>query len=170
MANIKLTLPGAPFTGQIVSFTAPCDCTNITDGLVINGKTYTVVDALCQCVTGKGGAWIKGAQLSVLLDVENAKAYLQNAAPPRDVVFSATVTPAWTASGGYYYQDIPIDGITEEDAPCVDILPGTDNDANEVYAEAFCDVIHITTADGSIRVWAKRASVTVYPIQLKVVR
>lgn len=82
MANIKLTLPGEPFTKQIVTFTAPCGCDQVTDGLVINGETYTVCDAMGECVTGKGGAWCAGAQISVVLDCENKKAYIQNAASP----------------------------------------------------------------------------------------
>lgn len=80
MANIKLTPPGEPFSGQIVTFTAPCGCDQVTDGLVINGETYTVCDAMGECVTGKGGAWCAGAQVSVVLDCENKKAYIQNAA------------------------------------------------------------------------------------------
>lgn len=80
MANIKLNLPAEPFTKQIVTFTAPCGCDQVTDGLVINDETYTVCNAMGECVTGKGGAWCKGAQISVVLDCENKKAYIQNAA------------------------------------------------------------------------------------------
>lgn len=80
MANIKLTLPGEPFTKQIVTFTAPCNCDQVTDGLIINGKTYTVCDAMGNTVTGKGGAWCAGATVAVALDVEAKKAYVQNAA------------------------------------------------------------------------------------------
>jgi len=82
MANIKLTLPAEPFSKQIVTFTAPCGCDQVTDGLVINGETYTVCDAMGECVTGKGGAWCAGAQISVVLDCENKKAFIQNAASP----------------------------------------------------------------------------------------
>lgn len=79
MANIKLTLPGAPFTGQIVTFTAPCDCDRVTDGLLIGGQVYTIVDANGQCATGKGGRWVAGASVSVILNVEKKLAYIQNA-------------------------------------------------------------------------------------------
>lgn len=81
MANIKLTLPGEPFTKQIVTFTAPCDCDKVTDGIVINGTTYTICDAMGNKVTGTGGVWCSGAQISVILDCENKKAYLQNGTP-----------------------------------------------------------------------------------------
>ena len=76
--NIKLNLPAEPFSGQIVTFTAPCDCINVTDGLSINGKIYTICDALGKCVTGVGGAWSTGAQVSVILDCTAKKAYIQN--------------------------------------------------------------------------------------------
>lgn len=76
--NIKLNLPAEPFSGQIVTFNAPCDCANVTDGLSINGEIYTVCDAVGKCVTGVGGAWIKGAQVSVVLDCTAKKAYIQN--------------------------------------------------------------------------------------------
>lgn len=81
MANIKLNLPAAPFTGQIVTFPAPCGCDKVTDGLSINGVIYTVVDAMGNCVTGKGGAWSSGALVSVVLDCEGKKAYLQSTTP-----------------------------------------------------------------------------------------
>ena len=78
MANIKLNLSGTPFTGQIVTFPAPCGCNEVTGGLSINGEIYTVVDAMGRCVTGKGGRWVAGAIVSVSLDVEKKRAYIQN--------------------------------------------------------------------------------------------
>lgn len=78
MANIKLNLTAAPFTGQIVTFCAPCSCDAVTEGLVINGEIYTVCDGMGNCVTGSGGYWCEGAAVTVALDVENKKAYLQN--------------------------------------------------------------------------------------------
>lgn len=78
MANIKLDLAAAPFDGQLVTFTAPCACDAVTEGLVINGETYTVCDGMGNCVTGSGGYWCSGAVVSVALDTVNKKAYLQN--------------------------------------------------------------------------------------------
>lgn len=81
MSKVKLTLPGLeiPVTGKQVSFAAPCDCSNV-ECLQIDGVDYTVVDALGNKVTGNptGGVWCSGAEVSVLLDVENQKAYLLN--------------------------------------------------------------------------------------------
>ena len=61
-----------------VNFKAPCDCSAIA-GLIINGEVYDVVDALGNCVIGKGGAWATGALVGVVLDVEEKKAYLLSA-------------------------------------------------------------------------------------------
>lgn len=84
--------------------------------------------------------------------------------------YTATVTTSWTASGDYYYQDIEVTGILEADDPIVDILAGSDNDANKLYSDCICKVLHITTSDNSIRVWATDAISTAFPVQLKVVR
>ena len=79
MSNIRLEIE-EPYNGQFVTFTAPCNCDAITDGLVINDNVYTVVDAMDNCVTTMGGAWIAGAKVSVVLDVNNRKAFIQNSA------------------------------------------------------------------------------------------
>ncbi len=80
MSVIKLTLPlgEVPVNGKQVTFVAPCDCT-VTEALEINGEQYTVVDSLCKCVTGSGGRWAAGATVCVALDVDNKRAFLQNA-------------------------------------------------------------------------------------------
>lgn len=79
MSIVKVTLPGGeiPVNGKQVSFVAPCDCTNV-EGLSIEGEVYTVVDAMGQCVTGKGGAFCAGSVVSVILNVEDKKAFIQN--------------------------------------------------------------------------------------------
>lgn len=86
------------------------------------------------------------------------------------VTYPATVTTTWKTSGSYRYQDITVNGILATDNPVVDIVPGSDNAANVLYAEAICKVFRITTSANSIRVWAKEVITTAFPIQLKVVR
>ena len=76
MAKIKLEFDAEPFTGQIVTFVAPCSCEEVTDGLVINGNTYAIVDAMGAAI--KGSAWCAGALISVSLDVTNRRAFIQN--------------------------------------------------------------------------------------------
>ena len=85
MAKIKLNFEATPFTGQLVTFTAPCDCTEVTDGLVINGNAYTVVDALGNAIMGVS-AWRGGAKVTVALDIENRRAFLQNGAVTTDSI------------------------------------------------------------------------------------
>ena len=79
MGKVKLTLPGMeiPVTGKQVSFEAPCNC-DATECLQIDGVDYTVIDSLGNTVTGIGGVWATGAKITVVLDVENQKAYLLN--------------------------------------------------------------------------------------------
>lgn len=77
--NVVLDLPYAARTGVLVKFTAPCACTSVTGGLVIGAKTYQVVDAMGNVVTGKGGVWETGSIIAVLLDCTNAKAYMTGA-------------------------------------------------------------------------------------------
>ena len=81
MSKVKLTLPGLeiPVTGKQVTFAAPCDC-SIVECIQIDGVDYCVVDAMGNQVTGNptGGVWSAGAKVSVLLDVENRRAFLLN--------------------------------------------------------------------------------------------
>ena len=84
--------------------------------------------------------------------------------------FNANVTATWTASGDYFYQDITVNGILATDNPIVDIKPGSNNADNVAYDKAIGKVFRITTSDNSIRVWAREAIATAFPIQLKVVR
>lgn len=77
--SIVLELPeGGVCDGSMVKFWAPCACANVTGGLVINGKSYTIVDAHCECVAGSGDIWGAGAEISVVIDDTNAHAYIQN--------------------------------------------------------------------------------------------
>ena len=85
MSKVKLTLPlgEIPVTGKQVTFAAPCDC-SVVECLQIDGVDYRVVDALGNQVTGNptGGVWASGSKVSVLLDVENKKAFLLNGNTP----------------------------------------------------------------------------------------
>ena len=102
MSIVKVTLPGGeiPVNGKQVSFVAPCACA-VTDGLQIEGENYTIVDALCNCVTGKGGRWEVGAVVSVILDVDKKLAYLQNGnlAAEQVALAEATATALGLSAG-----------------------------------------------------------------------
>ena len=77
---IVLNTPTGVGSGTTVKFEAPCDCSEVTAGIVINGITYDLVSAADEQVAGIGGAWVAGAQIAVLLDCEDRKAYVVNAA------------------------------------------------------------------------------------------
>lgn len=77
--SIYLELPeGHVCDGTMVKFCAPCSCVEVTGGIVIDGTTYTVVGPMLNCVTGIGGVWDAGAQLSVVIDQTAQRAFLQN--------------------------------------------------------------------------------------------
>lgn len=80
MANIKLELT-EPYNGQFVTFTAPCGCDSVDNGLVINGETYALVDAKGNTKAGVANTWTSGSKVAVVLDVTNKKAYIQNGIP-----------------------------------------------------------------------------------------
>lgn len=81
--SIHLTLPGGHVCdGTMVKFCAPCSCEAVTGGIVIDGETYTVVDSLLNCITGFGGVWDVGAQISVVIDDTNKRAFLNNTSDP----------------------------------------------------------------------------------------
>ena len=76
-----LKIPGAvkAETGLQINFAAPCDCTNLV-ALIVCGKRFEVVDAMGRTVTGMKDFFRSGATISVVLDAENGKAYIQNPA------------------------------------------------------------------------------------------
>lgn len=121
MANIIWTPPEGweEKSGAHVSFKSPCDCSS-AGNLIIGNNAYSIVDACGNVLTGKGGAFVSGAILDVILDCENLKAYLQNSAPADYVVEQGT-SGKWTyrkwASGiGECWGIFSTDGITPSTA------------------------------------------------------
>lgn len=108
MAKIKLNLPlgEGVITGKVVTFTAPCSCTE-TEALHINGVDYTVVDALGKCVTGKYGRWEAGAVVSVILDTEKKFAFLQNGNLMADQVNVSAEVSAAFGTENFSKRDLP---------------------------------------------------------------
>lgn len=88
-------------------------------------------------------------------------------------LYTATVSTSWTedTTNGGYYQTITVSGILESDTPVVDVVLGSDIDANALYIEAWACVTRITTAADSITLWANDTAPTnAFTIQLGVVR
>lgn len=77
MATLTVTLPTGTtvVNGKQVTFRAPCDCTGVS-GIVIDGTTYMLVDATTEQITGH--TFKKDAMVSVIMDTENNKAFVQN--------------------------------------------------------------------------------------------
>ena len=88
----------------------------------------------------------------------------------RTVTLTCTVPVSWTASGSYYSQTVAVAGMLASDNPVADILTGTDNDANKLYAEAWGKVQSIDTLDGAVKLWCTEAPAVAFPVQFKVVR
>ena len=106
MSIIKVTLPPGelPVNGKQVSFKAPCDC-SAAEAIQIEGVNYDVVDSLGNVVIGNpaGGTWVSGAKVSVLLDVDNRKAYLLNGAASLMIVGETDPTEKTAGTLGKHY-------------------------------------------------------------------
>lgn len=85
-------------TGTMLKFKAPCDCTSVTKGLVIDGKTYTIVDSLGSNIIGKGGMWASGALVSALIDKANLRAFIQNSVGFKSEVWTFTLADGTNVS------------------------------------------------------------------------
>ena len=75
--KIKLTVSGRISTGRLVSFVAPCGA-DTAECLTIGGVDYMICNAAGTNAAGTN-AWASGAIVSVILNVEKHKAYIQNA-------------------------------------------------------------------------------------------
>lgn len=81
MSYIKLSLPEGvvPADGVQITFRAPCACSSVS-GVVVEGVTYTLVDAANNNRGGVSNVWASDALVSVLLDMTNKRAFVLNAA------------------------------------------------------------------------------------------
>jgi hypothetical protein len=86
------------------------------------------------------------------------------------LTLTATISTGWTASGGYYYKQMSVPGMLATDNPVADILPGSDNDANKLYVEAWGKVQSGEPMDGAVKLWATEAPITAFPLQFKITR
>lgn len=141
-------------TGTLLKFKAPCDCTAVTGGLVIDGKTYAIVDALRKSVTGTKGTWASGAQVSVLIDKANLFAFIQNRASSSVDAVTAVLGTTWTEQADETFaQTVSVDGVTADktQAIAVDVaLSGTDIDADVAVLEAWGCVNRCDQGDGKL--------------------
>ncbi len=84
-----------------------------------------------------------------------------------------SIDTSWTAdtTNGGYTKTVAVAGILETDTPFVDVVLGDNIETNATALKAWNLVTRITTADGSITLYANGdAPTTAFDIQLKVVR
>lgn len=86
MSVIRLDLYGPVMDGDSTAFRAPCACSSVTglkvyypDGETTKSISFTLVDANGQSITNAKSAFCSGALVTVVFDVTNGKAYIQNA-------------------------------------------------------------------------------------------
>lgn len=87
MAYIKATVSYTIKNGSGVSFKAPCDCSTVdgikvyfpSEGGVPTSKVFIFTDAHGNNLTGIGHLFRKGAIVKVLLNLDEGRAYIQNA-------------------------------------------------------------------------------------------
>ena len=173
MAKIKYTSKCAIYDGMTITLRAPCDCSEV-DGLNVyhqdEVQAYTFRDANGNDLTGVDSLFSEGAYIKAALDSTNGHAYLLNMAA--SVTYTVSVSKSWkTYSSGGYYQTIAVPGILESDNPIADVVLGTNVDTNGAYLNAWAAITRITTADGSITLYANQTSPqSAFTMQLKVVR
>jgi hypothetical protein len=83
--------------------------------------------------------------------------------------YTVDVPTGWT-SGAEFSTTVAVADILATDNPIADIVTGSDVDANAAYLAAWGAVTRITTADGSITLYASAEPSTAFTVQLKVVR
>lgn len=79
---IQLSIPSfvSVETGLHVDFFAPCNCDAVTQ-VSVNGNICDIVDAMGNSISSLGSnVFCAGALVSIVLDIDGHKAYLQNAA------------------------------------------------------------------------------------------
>lgn len=87
------------------------------------------------------------------------------------VLYTATIPVSWTAATTGYTQTVTVSGMTASDVPVVGIVLSSDVDAAKLQSTAFSCVNRITTAAGSITLYAyDTAPVTAMSLQLLTVR
>jgi hypothetical protein len=90
MSKIRIIAHSPIYDGVLLTFKAPCDCTEV-DGLRVYydevtedtnenaSQDFDFADAHGEVLTGLGNLFMEGAYVRVVLDTTNGYAYLQNA-------------------------------------------------------------------------------------------
>lgn len=87
--KLVLTLPSnsSACSGKQITFKAPCNSQAVS-AISVCGVDYSIVNASGEAVCGcSENAWVEGAMVSVVLDTDTNKAYVQNS----NVIYAANV-------------------------------------------------------------------------------
>lgn len=84
--------------------------------------------------------------------------------------YTATVGTTWTERGEMFEQTIPVDGITLNDNPIVDVVLSDDDATSLLEESAYINVHKIITYNNSIMVVSRAATDIEYVVRLKVVK
>ena len=112
MASITLTLPSYETItqGKQVTFKAPCGCKGI-EALIINNENYTLMDASNNTIN-QADVFTKDAMVTVVLDVDKKRAYLQNGVTPHqhsaDDITSGTLPIARGGTGATSLSNVKV--------------------------------------------------------------
>lgn len=121
------------------------------NGLKLGGETVNLVDALKLLTKRTEGT------TQYRLYGEHNKPTPADIGAAVTYRYTATIpTGTWTAvSGGGYYKDITVSGITAAMTPCVGVVQTSDVAASELMVEEFGNIRRIETMAGKIRVYTK---------------
>lgn len=61
----------------MITFKAPCNCEDI-DTILFSDESYGLYDTSCTPISSEGNVFVKDALVTIVLDTEKKRAYLQN--------------------------------------------------------------------------------------------
>ena len=181
MATLNISLPANTevCNGKQITFRAPCSCEGVTH-ISIEGTTYQLVDSMNRDIS-KCEAYTEGSMISVILDTENTKAYVQNSASNSVFLGPITISRSeWfnPMEGIYVYECMDI-ALKVTDNPIIDIVADTsDSDAREEMLSSWSHVYRADVQgpgipgveDGWLTLYASEEPLTDFRIQIQVVR
>lgn len=88
----------------------------------------------------------------------------------KHAVLTTTLNTTWSGSSAPFSKVQSVSGILSTDTPIVDVVMSGTFATDEARAEAWGHIYRITTADGSITLYAKEKPTVSLPLQIKVVR
>lgn len=166
MSTLTVSLPTgtAVCNGKQITFRAPCDCAGV-DGIVIDDTTYQLVDTNNESISNKGEQFALGAMVSVILDTDNSRAYIQNAAVDAikpQIILDTLFASSWSDNTYSFESMYPKD--------IYDIEISVDGSATEDQINAFGSAIICGNYNSNIIIAKGNVPTEDIPIIIKVVK